>query len=135
MIASYVESDHYQSQGALIRSAMSVAAGLIFFFNRRKWSAYWGDQDIWLVFSIAAIAVAGLSFVASTAADRIGLYLIPLQIIVSARLPVLWRSSGMAPVGCAVALYGASLAVWLHFGQFADVLWLPYQSLIFGVIP
>jgi hypothetical protein len=130
-IANYVSSDHYSSQGALLRSVMNVAAALVLLHNRRKWVGHWDDLDIWLVFSFAAIAVAGLSFVASTAADRIGLYLIPLQIIVFARLPVLWRGANVG----VVILYAAALGIWLNLGQFASVLWLPYKSLIFGVIP
>lgn len=133
--AVYVVSSRYNSEGALIRGVMNVAAALAFLRNRRHWAALWDDQDIWLAFSLAAIAAAGLGFVASTAADRVGLYVIPLQIIVFARLPALWRRSSQVPVASAVAIYALALGVWLNLGQFASVLWLPYKSLIFGVIP
>jgi hypothetical protein len=96
----------------------------------------WADRDIWLVFSIAALGLVPLTQVASTAADRIGLYFIPLQIIVFARLPVLWRSGPgkqLMVVG-ALGLYTVALVVWLHFGQFAAEIWLPYRSLLLGEI-
>ncbi len=134
-VSAYIESSHYQSQGAVVRNAMSLAAAVTLFSVRRKWASVWGDQDIWLAFSLAALALVGLSFFASTAADRIGLYVIPLQIIVFARLPSLMpRPLTRMAIVSVVTAYAAALGIWLHFGQFATVLWLPYRSLLFGEV-
>jgi hypothetical protein len=136
-IANYLQSSRYESQGAIIRSLMSFAAGVVFLLYRRRWAAIWGDHDIWLVFSVAALALTGLSVIASTAADRMGLYVIPLQIIVFARLPSLAPSARRKNefVMGAIAIYAIALGVWLHLGQFAGQLWLPYRSLLFGTVP
>lgn len=136
-IQNYLQSGHYESQGAFVRSFMSVAAATLFLFNQRKWATTWGDRDIWLVFAIAAFAIFAFSVEASTAADRMGLYIIPLQIIVFARLPSLMQSArvkNLFVVGT-IGAYGFALGVWLHLGQFAGVLWLPYSSLLVGTIP
>jgi hypothetical protein len=133
----YVVSKRYQSSGALVRSLMGVVAAIVFFLNRREWAVQWDDRGLWATFSIATIAIAGYTQVSSTAADRMGLYLIPLQIIVFARLPVLCRAPAKKRlfVNGALALYTMTLVVWLHFGQFASELWLPYKSLIFFEVP
>ena len=134
LVANYVSSSHYQSGGALPRNLMNVAAGAAFMINRRRWATLFSDQDIWLSFSVASVAVLGLTFVSSTAGDRIGLYLIPFQVIVFGRLPLLMNQKMNAVIGV-LLLYALSFGVWLHLGNFAGELWLPYKSLLFGVIP
>ena len=135
LYANYVESSHYSSDGALVRSVMNLAAAFTLIVNRRRWALRWNDRDIWMAFSIASVGVTALTFVASTAADRIGLYLIPLQVIVFARLPTLWARLNPLPVIAVVALFGATFGVWLHLGNYAGELWLPYKSLLLGVVP
>ena len=132
----YIASDHYQSDGALIRSLLSGVAGLFFLVNWHRWGKLWNDRDLWLVFSLTAFALVPLSIIASTAADRMGLYVIPLQIIVFVRLPLLQRSQQKASltVTATLLLYGLVLAIWLHVGNFASVLWLPFRSLLLGEI-
>lgn len=134
MLSIYVESSHYQSSGAVLRSMMNVVAALTFLGVRKRWTLVWGDADIWFAFSLAALGVLAMSFSASTAADRIGLYLIPLQIVVFGRLPSLVPLRGSQTAAQVVALYAIAFAVWLHLGQFAGDLWLPYKSLIFGEV-
>ena len=67
----------------------------------------------------------------STFADRIGSYLICLQIYVVSRVPVLiedniFRGLVTAGVSC---LYAVVLFVWLNYASHAYY-WIPYQSLI-----
>jgi hypothetical protein len=79
--------------------------------------------------------------VATTAADRIGLYLMPLQLVVFARLPVLQATEQAKTIWATgtVFVYGLAFAIWLHRGDHAAILWLPYESIlltpIFGPIP
>ena len=131
---NYVISKHYSSQGALIRAVMTASAALVFLYYRRNWKRLWPDRDIWLVFSLAGLAMVPLTFIASTAADRIGLYLIPLQLVVFARLPVLQQNEWMRGVCIAAILvsYAILLGTWLYYGQFTSELWLPYRSPILG---
>ena len=135
MVVHYWNGTRYSSQGALIRSVMNAAAAILFFGNWRKWPLFWNDRHLWTFFSIVALAIVPMTYVSSTAADRLGLYIIPLQLVVFSRLPTLQRTKLDREVWTcpAVFAYGLSLGVWLYFGQFASELWLPYRSRIFGV--
>jgi len=133
----YVDLEHYVSTGAVIRSLMSGTAALVFFYYRRSWKQRWSDAPIWTVFSLLALAAIPMAVVESTAVDRMGLYLIPLQLVVFSRLPLLQRSQTTARVAVfgIVLVYTFVLGVWLYLGRHASLLWLPYKSLLFGVIP
>lgn len=135
--ANYVESDHYQSQGAVLRSVMSAGAAVLLFYYWKSWKALWPDRALWTTLSLASLAAVPLSFVASTAVDRMSLYLIPVQLVVFTRLPALQKTRGGVDIAImgTVAAYAAALGIWLHLGQFAGVLWLPYKSLLIGEIP
>lgn len=136
LYANYFGSDRYNSGGALIRSMMNGAAATIFFVYWRRWNILYGDRKIWLVFAVLSIISVPASFGGSTAVDRMGLYLIPLQLAAFGRLPT-FLASGRAPevaVSLVVACYAVSLFVWLHIGNFAAELWLPYRSAIFGAV-
>jgi len=135
--AHYVQSNHYVSQGALIRSLMSAAAAVVFLVYRKKWKRIWQDGAVWLILSLAALIAVPLTSIASTAVDRMGLYLIPLQLVTFSRLPLLQRNKNSANsmVLLVLLLYGITLAVWLHLGQFSAALWVPYKSLLLGTIP
>jgi hypothetical protein len=135
MVVNYWQGTRYSSQGALIRSVMNAGAAILFFWNWRKWALFWNDRHLWTFFAIVALAIVPMAYVSSTTADRLGLYIIPLQLVVFSRLPTLQRTKFDREVWtCAPVLgYALSLAVWLQFGQFTSELWLPYRSLIFGV--
>jgi hypothetical protein len=134
---NYVESNHYSSEGALVRSAMSALAALVFLSYWRTWGRQWGDRNIWLAFSLVSLAMVPLTFVASTATDRTGLYLIPLQLVVFSRLPYVqgFRARRNVFVVMIVLGYALALGVWLYWGQFTSQLWLPYRSLLLGEVP
>jgi hypothetical protein len=136
MFIHYYESSHYSSQGALVRSFMSAAAALLLFWHWQEWGRRWPDRALWTAFAIAALACVPMTFVSSTTVDRLGLYLIPLQLIVASRLPVMAKTPIVrdATVIGVLFAYTLTLVVWLHFGQFASVLWLPYRSLLLGEI-
>lgn len=134
----YVTSDHYHSSGALLRSLMGGAAATVVIMYRRRWQERWKDAGVWMTFAIASLIAVPLSTVASTAVDRVGLYLIPLQLVAFARLPDLPGQRGSTAALLTIGVLGTytlTLVTWLHFGQFASVLWLPYRSLIYGEIP
>ncbi len=76
---NYVGSSRYESQGAFVRSLMSGAAGVLFLLFYRRWKAIWQDADIWRVLFAGCNRADPHDIRASTAVDRIGLYLLPLQ--------------------------------------------------------
>jgi hypothetical protein len=86
--------------------------------------------------AIAAFACLAMLAVtsASTAIDRLALYLIPLQIMVLSRLPAHFAKSEREKLGLTVLVvaYSATIQfVWLNYAQHAD-LWLPYDSYLWS---
>jgi hypothetical protein len=81
--------------------------------------------------ALLALGFVVLLFVSpsSTAVDRMGLYLIPIQLFVLSRLPDAFpiMSRGVNPATLAVILYSAAVQfVWLNFAAHARY-WIPYQ--------
>lgn len=137
LIFNYIELDAYQSAGAVQRAFITAVAGVVFFLYRNKWKYIFDDWQVYFFVAIAALALFPASFFYSTVADRMGLYLLPFQVLVFARLPVLQSSRSseqLATAGVLVA-YAAVLFVWLHMGQFSQQLWLPYSNLLTGALP
>jgi hypothetical protein len=137
MMAAYIISDHYQSSGAVQRTFITAAAAVLFFLYRKRWKYLFDDWHMYFYVAVVSVALFPFSFFQSTAADRIGLFLLPFQVLVFARLPVLQSNKSMmhlATVGVLVA-YTLVLFVWLHLGQFSQRLWLPYSNLLLGALP
>ena len=129
---NYVDAD-MQSQGAAIRVAMNAVPAVILFLARRRLAPQLQERKLWLwiaFFSLACIPLLGL---ASTAVDRVALYLLPLQLFVFSRLPRLAGTTRtrtplvLAIVGC----YAAVQFVWLNYAAHAQY-WVPYQFVPFG---
>jgi hypothetical protein len=130
LMTVYVDSA-YASQGAGVRVAMNLPPALIFLLFPRRFMV--GDQErkLWRNFSLAALAaLAILEFTsATTAVDRLALYIIPLQMFVLGRLPFAFHSkSGPSPaITLMVIAYCATIEfVWLNYAANAPS-WLPYQ--------
>ena len=76
-----------QSSGGFIRIFMNIFAGLIFLKYRKRWKKYLGSMyKFWLILSIANMFLLLLVFKFSTAADRIALYFIPIQLFIFSNL-------------------------------------------------
>ena len=66
---------------------------------------------------------------ASTAIDRVGLYLLPMQLFVFSQLPEVFESShknNMIWVGFVIFYYATVEFVWLNFATHAFA-WIPYN--------
>ena len=124
---SYVELD-MQSQGGAIRVAMNAVPALLLIVFRRKLAPDATERRLWLWIALLALACIPLIPLASTAVDRVALYLIPLQLFVFARLPRLATTSQLRTtlVLAIVVYYAAVQYVWLHYASHAPY-WLPYQ--------
>jgi anaerobic C4-dicarboxylate transporter len=85
------------------------------------------EWKVWRNFSLAS--VASLVFLvmspSSAAVDRISLYIIPLQIAVLGRVPLIFKSRLFGTVVVASYCFAVEF-VWLNFAQFSDA-WVPYQ--------
>lgn len=133
----YSDSNNYQSSGAALRAFITAVAGVIFLIYNKKWRYLFDDWKIYFYVALVALAIFPASFIYSTATDRMGLYLLPFQVLVCARLPVLMSNNSnknLATVGV-LAAYTLVLFVWLHLGRFSQQLWLPYSNLLTGTLP
>jgi len=124
---NYVEAK-YQSQGGMIRVIMNVVPAALFLMFRRRLAPDQQERKLWVLMALFALVCLPLVALASTAVDRVALYLIPLQLFVFARLPRLANSAGTrSPLVLAiVGYYVAVLYVWLNFAVHSDY-WVPYQ--------
>jgi hypothetical protein len=117
----------YSSQGAAIRVVMNMVAAIVFWLAGRRLQFSEIEWKLWRNFSLASVGFLVLLVVlpSSTAVDRMALYVMPLQIAVLSRLPLLGRARMPGRLGV-VAYLALVQFVWLNFAQHARF-WVPYQ--------
>lgn len=127
---NYIEAQ-YQAEGAKIRITMNTvpAACLLIWRNRFHFTRIEGN--LWLLLAFISIVLMALVFISpsTTAVDRIGLYLLPLQLAVFSHFPEAFgsHSNSKRLLVVAVLCYYATVQfVWLNFATYAPA-WLPYQ--------
>lgn len=118
----------YDSQGAAIRVAMSVVPAFIFLVARKRMMFESFEYGMWRNFTVAAfIMPVGLAFLPySTAIDRIALYILPLQIVVLARVPTLLNARILMRA-LLIVYCGTILGIWLNYAANSST-WIPYRS-------
>ena len=127
MWTNYVEAD-MQSSGGAIRVAMNAVPAALLIVFRKRLVPEPGERRLWLWIAVFAMLCLPLVGIASTAVDRVALYLIPLQLYVFSRLPRLAttiRARTAVVVGI-LGYYAAVQFVWLNFATHAPY-WVPYQ--------
>lgn len=134
LLTNYVDQE-MTSSGALVRLAMTALPGAILLYWRDRFGLTPSERWIWMMLSLGGIAALALVLVfpTSTAIDRVGLYLLPLQLFVYARLPdALAGNDRTARVlaTAIVALYAAAFYVWLNYAVNVEY-WLPYRFFLF----
>ena len=128
---NYVEAE-YQSSGAMIRLAMNLVPAVALIVWRTKFRFSEGERRLWLLFALISLALFGVFLVspASTAIDRIALYMLPLQLVIFAHLPDVLSDeteTDVSPMVLGVlCFYGLVQFVWLNFADHAFA-WLPYR--------
>jgi hypothetical protein len=125
-INAYIRVE-WNSQGAAIRTWMSVTPAVIYFLFRNKLFFTEEERAIWRNFSLAAFVCLFLLLIvpSSTVVDRLALYILPLQIAVLPRLGIILRS----PLGGRLILVFYSflvMFVWLNFAANSGD-WVPYR--------
>lgn len=128
-ISGYV-GGHHTSRGALVRGLMTALPALILLLTPRLWAVR--DLTIWRPISVFGLLLMPAVFFASTLVDRLGLYVLPLQVFVWGTLPSLNVTKVIqraAPIAI-FAYSGLVLWVWLNFGLNARC-WIPYNSVLF----
>lgn len=127
---NYVVAE-YQSEGAFIRLLMNAVPAALFLRYHRKFGFTPAQTTLWRWFAWISLVLLAILFVtdASTAVDRVGLYMLPLQLVVFSRLPDVF---GHRPrdvriwVGIVVVYYAVVFFTWLNFATHSQH-WLPYR--------
>lgn len=126
----YLEAE-YQSEGALIRLLMNALPAAVLLWKRERFAVTLPQGRLWFWFALGAIGLLGLYLVSpsSTAIDRVGLYLLPLQLMVFAHFPEVMgrrRGNNQTWVVVVLAYYAVVEFVWLNYATHAFA-WIPYQ--------
>lgn len=139
LTTNYLEAE-YQSEGAFVRLAMNAMPALMLLLMAKRFSMSLPQEKLWRWFAVISIALFVFYFYSpsSTAVDRVGLYMLPLQLVVFSYFPEVMgspqgRNTGL--VSLVVAYYAAVAFVWLNFATHAHA-WIPYRfyplELFFG---
>ena len=117
-----------QAAGAPFRTGLLAITGLIFLlFLRQKWKSQSNsDYRLILLSSYFMIVVFPITFFSSVMADRFGYYLMPVQLIILARLPLIVDSLVAVAAPYAVGLL--FLCVWTQYSQHFAECYLPYRT-------
>lgn len=125
----YVDNEMH-SEGGFVRVLISVVPAIFMLLFWKRWRMF-PDNDIWLWFGGGAILSLLLVASASSAVDRMAIYLAPFQIVGFSRLPLMishgyLRASAVLLI---IGAYGAILYIWLNYAINASS-WIPYNNLI-----
>lgn len=129
---TYVGGD-VQSEGAMVRLLMNAVPSAILLAWNKSFKLSNEERSLWRWFAAISIGMlVGLLLfsTASTALDRMALYMLPLQLMVFSHLPgVLRQRIGLSPtlISLLVILYYATvLFVWIAYAN-NSMYWLPYR--------
>lgn len=132
MIELYVDQQ-LSSDGALYRLLLNIfPAFLLLFFGSKNLSSNF-DIFFWKILAILALLCFPLLSVASTATDRIALYLNVLQIVVYSNLKSFITNDLVYNVVIifVIIFYFIFLFYWLIFGTYTDY-YVPYKMFPFN---
>lgn len=125
-VQNYIHTG-YSSSGAGIRLAMNFVAAAILTVANHRLQFTETEWKLWRSYAWASLVLLIFLFISpsSTAVDRMSIYVMPLQIAVLSRVPLLWRPETIGRL--LVIFYLAAVQfVWLNFAQHANY-WVPYR--------
>ena len=122
----------WESQGAIIRAAMNLLPGLLIIFTSRRTEFRGLMSSIWIILSWIAILFFLFASFATTPIDRIGIYLISLQIFAASHFPIWWKQGSYQHLLTAaiISLYGLVQFTWLTFAHNRHC-WREYKNILF----
>jgi len=132
LVVNYIDADMI-SQGATIRVAMNAVPAAIFLLFSRRLAPDVVERRTWILLSLLALGCIPLLNFASTATDRIALYLIPIQLFVYSRIGAALFSENSRSLANAVIVvgYAVVLFVLLNYADIVSIYWVPYQNAVF----
>lgn len=139
LLVSTYSASKYTAGGAIPRMLMNVVPAAIFLAFRQRFVGTDAELRLWIIFSLMVVVSLVVFFVipSSTVVDRLGIYLIPLQLFVMAQLPTVFGSNSRPNTFILVTLLVYSFAiefVWLTWGTWGHA-WLPYRNYIWSTGP
>lgn len=134
LVVNYVDADA-ESSGALIRAFMGALPGAIFLIFRKQFGLKGSAFLAWMALSAATVLAvpAVLFYASSTVVDRLGLYLLPVQCFVYARLPDALAKNAQQRLLFSVGillLYITAFFTFIVYGDHAQS-WVPYRFYLF----
>jgi hypothetical protein len=132
LMTNYIEFA-MQSRGGQVRLLLSGIPALLYFYYRKQFSFSDSQHRIISFLSYGSIVLALLVIflpVYSTALDRIGLYFLPIQMIIFSCLPDLHRGTNKFFINLAIILfYLLIMSTFLIFGDHSAA-WIPYKNVL-----
>jgi hypothetical protein len=130
LYTGYIEAE-YQSEGTLVRLLMNALPAALILLWRGRFQFAEAEAALWQWFAIISLALLASLLVSpsSTAVDRVGLYMLPLQLVVFAHFPDVFGRRGRHNNGLVAALlvyYAMVQFVWLNYASHAYA-WVPYR--------
>lgn len=127
LLKNYIRSE-YSSSGALVRILLSAIPAVLYLMLKRSFPFSQNEGRVWANYSYASLLMLFLFAISpsSTAVDRIGLYLLPLEVAILTALPSIFKN-GISLKVFVIALSFAVQFTWLNFGTHAES-WLPYRT-------
>ena len=128
LLNSYVGTSYAQkSEGGALRVAMTATAATVFLLLGRRFKLPKPTYLLWFWASLSTFPLFVLALSSPTAADRMALYLLPIQILTGSYFPSAFgvRAAGAMRI-LVVFFYALTLFVWLFFAGNRNS-WLPYQ--------
>lgn len=126
----------YDAVGSVFRLGLLFLTSLLFFsVLKNKWQkAFSADFKLAVIGSLMMIATLMLFPISSIISDRLGYYLIPLQIMILARIPFLplTRNRKFYKHASYISLVVVFL-VWTSFSRMFSLCYVPYQSWFFDI--
>jgi len=120
------------SDGTIYRVALNfLPAILIFIFANSKLTNKI-ERNLWLSYAVLSFLLFPLIYVASTATDRLVMYLTPIQIFAFSNVHTWFKSSftRFYILAYVIIFYIVLLLVWLSFGNYTEY-WVPYKMHFF----
>lgn len=130
-LAFYSERE-FTATGDIVRLLMNVVPGVIFLSFRHRFTSLQAESRLWTIMSVmACVSLALILLVEGTViVDRLGLYVVPLQIFVLSRIPYAFGPKSRPSMLLLTAIVAYSLALevaWLNLGTWGHA-WLPYRN-------
>ena len=128
-------SDRYvgagaDAAGALYRSGMLAATGCFFLLTLRKAyrERFPADYQLTLIGAWVMLATLAVVPISTVISDRFGYYMVPIQLMIMARIPYLSSSRNPALSAAPYIALGLVLLVWTSYSALFVQCYLPYQT-------